>query len=119
LVFLYKHITVIYSFIQCSGHIGLRGFHHVLTDKRTQNLPIILETPSFERAGVWAKEIEVLNGLSSLDMNGEVQSSLMVSEWVDAVRAVVGTGAVVKKSAKRSSKAVRSQEDEGSESNDQ
>jgi AP endonuclease-1 len=46
--------------------LGLPAFHHILTDKRVQNLPLILETPSFEKPEVWATELEVLNRLSNL-----------------------------------------------------
>ncbi|KAJ7615123.1 xylose isomerase-like protein [Mycena rosella] len=49
------------------GHVGIGGFHHILNDVRFQDIPLILETPSFEKPEVWAKEIGVLNGLSGAD----------------------------------------------------
>ncbi|KAF9476426.1 AP endonuclease [Pholiota conissans] len=43
------------------GYLGLPAFNHILSDPRTQGIPLILETPSFEQpAEVWGKEIEVL-----------------------------------------------------------
>ncbi|KAJ7071781.1 xylose isomerase-like protein [Mycena belliarum] len=52
------------------GHIGIGGFHHILNDVRFQDIPLILETPSFEQPEVWAAEIGVLNGLSGADAGG-------------------------------------------------
>ncbi|KAJ7142105.1 xylose isomerase-like protein [Mycena crocata] len=49
------------------GHIGIQGFHHILNDARFQNIPLILETPSFEKPEVWAAEIAALHGLSGAD----------------------------------------------------
>ncbi|KAJ7310624.1 xylose isomerase-like protein [Mycena albidolilacea] len=46
------------------GHIGIQGFHHILNDTRFQDIPLILETPSFEKPEVWATEIAALDGLS-------------------------------------------------------
>jgi AP endonuclease 1 len=46
------------------GHLSILAFHHILTDPRTQDLPLILETPSFEVEEVWRKEVEVLNRIS-------------------------------------------------------
>ncbi|KAF8176776.1 xylose isomerase-like protein, partial [Pholiota molesta] len=47
------------------GHLGLEAFRHVLSDPRTQGLPLILETPSFEQPReVWGKEIEILQRIS-------------------------------------------------------
>lgn len=43
-----------------SGHIGFAAFRHILSDLRVQNIPIVLETPSFEKPVVWATEIEML-----------------------------------------------------------
>ncbi|KAF6742710.1 xylose isomerase-like protein, partial [Ephemerocybe angulata] len=55
------------------GTIGLPAFHTILTDERTKDIPLILETASFERPReVWSVEIAVLNALSELDRRGEV-----------------------------------------------
>ncbi|KAF8828795.1 hypothetical protein HHX47_DHR3000191 [Lentinula edodes] len=52
-----------------SGHLSIRTFAHILADPRVQDIPLILETPSHEESSknwdVWAKEIEVLNLLST------------------------------------------------------
>ncbi|KAF5319092.1 hypothetical protein D9611_014082 [Ephemerocybe angulata] len=49
------------------GTLGLPAFHAILTDERTKDIPLILETASFERpAEVWGVEIGVLNALSEL-----------------------------------------------------
>ncbi|KAJ7580740.1 xylose isomerase-like protein, partial [Mycena floridula] len=65
------------------GTIGLAGFRHIVTDRRVQNIPLILETPSFERLSVWRKEIEVLYRVSGVGLaseqqmpNSETQSTL-------------------------------------------
>ncbi|KAF9040461.1 AP endonuclease [Hymenopellis radicata] len=42
------------------GHIGLSAFRHILADPRVQDIPLVLETPSFEEPEVWATEIEAL-----------------------------------------------------------
>ncbi|KAJ2927952.1 hypothetical protein H1R20_g9150, partial [Candolleomyces eurysporus] len=47
------------------GTLGLPAFTSILTDPRTQGIPLILETPSFEKPKeVWGVEISVLNRLS-------------------------------------------------------
>ncbi|KAF9043939.1 xylose isomerase-like protein [Panaeolus papilionaceus] len=47
------------------GYLGLQAFKHIVNDPRTQNLPLVLETPSFEQPrDVWGKEIEVLQRIS-------------------------------------------------------
>ncbi|KAJ7490901.1 xylose isomerase-like protein [Mycena latifolia] len=58
------------------------SFHHILNDVRFQNIPLILETPSFEKPEVWATEIGVFNGLSGADA-GDLESV------VDGVKEVV------------------------------
>ena len=51
--------------LNLSGHLGLDAFRHVLSDSRTQDIPLILEPPSFEQAKeVWGTEIEVLQRVS-------------------------------------------------------
>ncbi|TBU58651.1 AP endonuclease [Dichomitus squalens] len=61
------------------GHLGLQTFAHVLSDPRTRDIPLILETPAYdvpassgaardrlakEGMGVWRTEVSVLNRLS-------------------------------------------------------
>jgi AP endonuclease-1 len=66
--------------------LGLPVFHHILTDKRVQNLPLILETPSFEKPEVWATELEVLNRLSNLAV---VESASDNDEMVNVIKETV------------------------------
>lgn len=54
----------IHRFSIYRGHIGIQGFHYILNDTRFQDIPLILETPSFEKPEVWATEIAALDGLS-------------------------------------------------------
>ncbi|KAI0086241.1 xylose isomerase-like protein [Irpex rosettiformis] len=77
------------------GHLTLRTFAHVLSDPRTQDIPLILETPahdsdeakskgkkSSESEGsrsteweVWKKEVEVLGRLATLGRESEGSAS--------------------------------------------
>jgi len=45
------------------GTIGLQTFNFLLKDSRLANIPMVLETPSFEQKEVWGLEIEVLYSL--------------------------------------------------------
>lgn len=46
------------------GELGLLAFQHIVTDKRTRDIPMVLETPSFEMPKeVWGVEISVLGSL--------------------------------------------------------
>ncbi|KAF9220198.1 AP endonuclease [Gyrodon lividus] len=50
------------------GTLTLPTFLTLLTDPRIQNIPLILETPTFEAVEVWEAEIGVLNRLAELGM---------------------------------------------------
>lgn len=69
------------------GHIGISTFRHVVSDPRTQDIPLILETPTFEATEIWTKEISALNCLSNLD-DGEVPETelSLVNEITSLVR---------------------------------
>ncbi|KAG6823526.1 hypothetical protein H0H93_003472, partial [Arthromyces matolae] len=70
------------------GNIGIMGFHHILNDPRIQNIPLVLETPSFETPKeTWAKEIEALNRLSGLELEKLQEDG---SEIVDPIKNAVG-----------------------------
>ncbi|MFW6388237.1 MAG: deoxyribonuclease IV [bacterium] len=45
-----------------AGKIGLEGFTHILRDPRTDDMPLILETPQPDR---WADEIALLTAIAS------------------------------------------------------
>jgi AP endonuclease-1 len=53
------------------GYLGITAFRHILQDSRTQNIPLILETPNFGQPNeVQGKEIGILQTLSgNLDTN--------------------------------------------------
>ncbi|KAG2019584.1 endonuclease IV [Coprinopsis cinerea AmutBmut pab1-1] len=54
------------------GTIGLASFSYILADPRTRGIPMVLETPSFEKPReVWGVEVEVLNLLSGVGVEGE------------------------------------------------
>ncbi|KAG2121936.1 xylose isomerase-like protein [Suillus clintonianus] len=61
------------------GHIGISTFRHIVSDPRTQDIPLILETPTFEATEIWAKEIAALNSLSMVD-DGEVTETVTEKE---------------------------------------
>ncbi|THH26742.1 hypothetical protein EUX98_g7445 [Antrodiella citrinella] len=97
------------------GELSLSTFAHILTDPRTQNIPLILETPAFDGPGsglaegmeVWAQEVEVLNRISAAadennDRLGEVLSSSL-GEWTKEIRDAV-EGMRAKKEAKKEAK---------------
>ena len=72
-----------------SGHLGLRAFHHILSDPRVQRIPLVLETPSFELPEtVWKTEIDMLNQLSELELE-EGQGEELLQEMVVGVKRVV------------------------------
>lgn len=54
------------------GHLGISTFRHIVSDPRTQDIPLILETPTFEATEIWTKEISALNCLSNLVNDSEV-----------------------------------------------
>lgn len=54
------------------GHLGISTFRHIVSDPRTQDIPLILETPTFEATEIWTKEISALNCLSNLVDDSEV-----------------------------------------------
>ncbi|KAL0946362.1 hypothetical protein HGRIS_012595 [Hohenbuehelia grisea] len=71
------------------GHIGLAAFHHILTDPRVQNIPLILETPTSEDPSVWAAEIKVLNQLSALAVpDAPDNSNVAYTELLGSIRSV-------------------------------
>ncbi|KAG0701688.1 xylose isomerase-like protein [Suillus ampliporus] len=54
------------------GQLGISVFRHIVSDPRTQNIPLILETPTFEATEIWTKEISILNCLSELVDDSDV-----------------------------------------------
>jgi AP endonuclease-1 len=70
------------------GHLGISTFRHVVSDPRTQDIPLILETPTFEATDIWTKEISALNCLSNLVDDSEVPETelSLVNEITSLVR---------------------------------
>lgn len=61
-----KRHSKIVDLLVFRGYLGITTFRHILQDPRTQNIPLILETPSFEQPlEVWGKEIEILQMMAS------------------------------------------------------
>lgn len=72
------------------GFLGLKTFHHILTDERIQNIPLVMETPQYDDDEVWRKELEVLNRLSGLSISEEAKTKgADLASWTDEIRAVV------------------------------
>ncbi|KAL1757197.1 xylose isomerase-like protein [Schizophyllum commune] len=94
------------------GTLGLPAFHHILTDPRTQNMPLILETPNGDNSDVWHTEIDVLNQMSGMSTEEfEAAQEGMVEEIGEAVRRAVGAKAVKeKKEVKKVKKAGKEKE---------
>ncbi|KAI0794369.1 xylose isomerase-like protein [Fomes fomentarius] len=75
------------------GHLGLRTFAHILSDPRTRDIPLVLETPAYdvpstsgssaaardrlakEGMSVWRTEVSVLNRLSGRPRAGQSGST--------------------------------------------
>lgn len=69
------------------GHIGISTFRHIVSDPRTQDIPLILETPTFEATEIWTKEISALNRLSFVDDSEVLETELsLVNEITSLVR---------------------------------
>jgi AP endonuclease-1 len=69
------------------GHLGIATFRHVVSDPRTQDIPLILETPTFEATDIWTKEISALNCLSNLVDSEVPETELsLVNEITSLVR---------------------------------
>ena len=96
----------------------MQAFSNVVNDVRTQDIPLILETPAFDNTSgtqrknqfkpgegwdVWRTEIVVLNRLAGLRENGSSEKEKCVAEnlakWTDEIGGVVKrmSGAAQKK----------------------
>ncbi|KAF8250760.1 AP endonuclease [Wilcoxina mikolae CBS 423.85] len=60
------------------GYLGLEAFRVIMNDERLEGLPMVLETPTGEDPGVWAREIKLLEGLVGL--KGDEESFLKMAE---------------------------------------
>lgn len=102
------------------------AFRHVLRDPRVRGIPVVLETPSFEGTEVWTKEVEVLNRLSALGLDGledeDEGDGQAMEAMADEIREVVrrASGAQKGKGAgarggKRGRKDAAEEEEQGEE----
>jgi AP endonuclease-1 len=79
------------------GTLKLSAFLTILSDPRVQNIPLILETPTFEAVEVWECEIKVLNALSevgagsaaSVEGEGRTEREEMLKDMVGDIRSVI------------------------------
>ena len=63
----FKLLTFLFVVPRRRGHLGIAAFQHILQDRRTQNIPLILVTPGLKQPKeVWSKEIVALQTLSSI-----------------------------------------------------
>ncbi|OJA11263.1 hypothetical protein AZE42_05677 [Rhizopogon vesiculosus] len=70
------------------GQLGISVFRHIVSDSRTQHIPLILETPMFDATAIWTKEISTLNCLSKLVEDSKVPETelSLVDEITSLVR---------------------------------
>ncbi|KAH8099663.1 AP endonuclease [Cristinia sonorae] len=96
------------------GELSLKAFLHILTDPRTQSIPLILETPAFDGPGsalaqgmeIWAKEVEVLKRMSARAGSEVEDEDEVLEDWAGEIKEVVLElrGKKDAKDAKRKSK---------------
>ena len=124
-VFYNAYLTFTPTFL-CRGYLGIRTFSHLLSDPRVQDIPLILETQSFEKPKeVWGKEIQVLQRLVAAETDG--LTDVEEKELADSVRDVLklaGGSTVNKKprtskaTSRRKTSSKRKEADQGSEEDD-
>ncbi|TFK56306.1 AP endonuclease [Heliocybe sulcata] len=68
------------------GFLGLETFHHIVTDERVRDIPLVMETPQYEDVEVWKKELEVLNRMSGLEID---EGGADLGRWTEEIRSVV------------------------------
>jgi AP endonuclease-1 len=80
--------------------MGITAFQHILQDPRTRNIPLIVETPSFDQPMVvWGKEIAVLQALTSIPP--ATQSEEDLQSLVDELRSAVDIGRLLEVNMKK------------------
>jgi hypothetical protein len=98
-------------------------FRLIVQDSRLTQIPLILETPTFEETSVWRREIEILYELQ--DVKGsEEEIASRLKEMTDAwktelaeMRRISGKGPKEKKApaAKKGKKSADAEEEDGDE----
>jgi AP endonuclease-1 len=69
----------------------MAAFRFVVQDQRLANIPLILETPTFEETEVWRREMEILYELQEVTgTDEEVEAILkeMTDSWRDELKAM-------------------------------
>lgn len=67
------------------GYLGITAFRFIVQDPRTQNIPLILETPNFgQPKEVWGKEIGILQTLA-----GNPEANKFEEDLQEEVKSVV------------------------------
>lgn len=87
-------MTYLVDNIAFRGYLKLTTFSHILSDPRTQDIPLILETPSFEEVSkkgdddameMWRKEVEVLHRLADPSIHGTDKD---MERWTNEIEEV-------------------------------
>lgn len=104
------------------GEIGLECFRLVVQDPRLAQIPLILETPTFEETSVWRREIEILYELQRVDGSPEeIAKKLedMTNAWrteLAEMRRISGKGPKEKKApVKKGKKGQQANDDQEGE----
>lgn len=69
----------------------MAAFRFVVQDQRLANIPLILETPTFEETDVWRREMEILYELQEVngtDEEVEVRLKEMTESWAEELKAM-------------------------------
>ncbi|KAJ9121533.1 hypothetical protein QFC22_002151 [Naganishia vaughanmartiniae] len=101
------------------GEIGLECFRLIVQDPRLAQIPLILETPTFEETSVWRREIEILYELQAVDGTpDEIATKLeeVTNAWrieLAEMRRISGKGPKEKKvPVKKGKKGKQAEEDD-------
>jgi len=98
------------------GEIGFSTFSYIVHDPRMKNLPLILETPTFEQPEIWAHEIEMLNKISAGDVEDTHEDLLSdLRKVIKEVEASSGKGKGKKAPAKKRKKKNEEEDDDESD----
>lgn len=101
------------------GCIGLEGFRVLVNDESVQGMLMVLETPTGDDPGVWAREIKMLEGLVGNDGTGEdfLSMSAELQEKGKSEREKFAAQAEKRKAApaKKGGKKVKAEEEEEEE----
>ncbi|TFY75883.1 hypothetical protein EWM64_g8129 [Hericium alpestre] len=66
------------------GTMSLQTFAHIMSDPRTQNIPLVLETPAYGSDAVWEAEIAALHMLAT-----DPDQAAVITKGTSMVKAAV------------------------------